>query len=226
MSARGFLHPRAQNSRRRQRRVAEFFPFHSKRAMDVSKRECARVVQKARCDGTLAQKPCETCGRKAQAHHDDYAKPMEIHWLCRYHHRLRDAELREQWRAQLKAAALNGLPVARLKILSAKWKSPAKVDPVKLAALSFRNTPRHMLAKGCSHDLIRQATVAVAVAMDAERMTESALAGKVQSSRQCVNALFAAGIRTLKAVAVYADALGYDASVVLRKREVDSRVVA
>ena len=37
--------------------------------------------------GRIKKQPCEICGsEKADAHHDDYSKPMEIRWLCRKHH--------------------------------------------------------------------------------------------------------------------------------------------
>jgi hypothetical protein len=35
----------------------------------------------------LPDKPCEICGNpKVDKHHDDYAKPLEVMWLCRRHH--------------------------------------------------------------------------------------------------------------------------------------------
>jgi hypothetical protein len=37
-------------------------------------------------DGRLVREPCEVCGARAQAHHDDYAKPLEVRWLCPMHH--------------------------------------------------------------------------------------------------------------------------------------------
>ena len=38
--------------------------------------------------GKLIRQPCEVCGaKKVDAHHDDYAKPLEVRWLCRSHHR-------------------------------------------------------------------------------------------------------------------------------------------
>lgn len=37
----------------------------------------------------LMREPCEICGVvvAVEAHHEDYAKPLEVHWLCRPHHR-------------------------------------------------------------------------------------------------------------------------------------------
>lgn len=39
--------------------------------------------------GKLIKGSCEVCGTNEtiEAHHDDYAKPMDIRWLCRKHHR-------------------------------------------------------------------------------------------------------------------------------------------
>ena len=38
--------------------------------------------------GVLVREPCEVCGttHDVNAHHDDYAKPLEVRWLCRPHH--------------------------------------------------------------------------------------------------------------------------------------------
>ena len=38
-------------------------------------------------DKKIDRKPCEICGAKAEAHHDDYDKPLEVRWLCFSHHR-------------------------------------------------------------------------------------------------------------------------------------------
>lgn len=36
----------------------------------------------------LERLPCEACGTpKAEAHHDDYSKPLNIRWLCPAHHK-------------------------------------------------------------------------------------------------------------------------------------------
>ena len=37
----------------------------------------------------LVKRPCEMCGADAQAHHEDYSKPLEVRWLCPVHHRQR-----------------------------------------------------------------------------------------------------------------------------------------
>ena len=36
----------------------------------------------------------EDCKGRIEAHHEDYSKPYEVIWLCRFHHRPRHQELR------------------------------------------------------------------------------------------------------------------------------------
>lgn len=47
------------------------------------------AVGTALTQGRLVRQSCEQCGHaKAQAHHDDYAKPLEVRWLCVSCHRV------------------------------------------------------------------------------------------------------------------------------------------
>lgn len=50
------------------------------------KQEAHRQATRALKRGELLASPCERCGQKAQMHHDDYAKPLDVRWLCRKHH--------------------------------------------------------------------------------------------------------------------------------------------
>lgn len=36
--------------------------------------------------GTIEKKGCCICGEPAEAHHNDYSKPLEVEWFCRKHH--------------------------------------------------------------------------------------------------------------------------------------------
>lgn len=46
-----------------------------------------RMVFIALRGGRIVRKPCAVCGTtKVEAHHFDHMKPLEIIWLCKYHH--------------------------------------------------------------------------------------------------------------------------------------------
>jgi len=46
------------------------------------------IVHNAIKSGRLKRGGCEICNKSnAHAHHEDYSKPLEIHWLCREHHK-------------------------------------------------------------------------------------------------------------------------------------------
>jgi ribosomal protein S27AE len=45
------------------------------------------AVQRALNAGVLAKGKCDICGdATVDAHHDDYATPLKVRWLCRRHH--------------------------------------------------------------------------------------------------------------------------------------------
>lgn len=51
------------------------------------------MVGNAVRDKKLFKEPCEVCGcDNVHAHHDDYAKPLNVRWLCPAHH--------QQWHAK------------------------------------------------------------------------------------------------------------------------------
>jgi ribosomal protein S27AE len=53
------------------------------RRYDDLKHRARLAVTHAIERGTLVREPCEACGREpAQAHHDDYSKPLDVRWLC------------------------------------------------------------------------------------------------------------------------------------------------
>lgn len=45
------------------------------------------AVRDALRRGILTKQPCEVCGERAVAHHDDYSQPLNVRWLCTLHHR-------------------------------------------------------------------------------------------------------------------------------------------
>ena len=64
------------------------------------KYKATNMVNNAARDGKLFKEPCAECGEAdVHAHHDDYAKPLNIRWLCAAHH--------SQWHRD-NGEALNG----------------------------------------------------------------------------------------------------------------------
>jgi hypothetical protein len=63
------------------------------------------AVQTALRSGILTKQPCEICAttKNIQAHHEDYAVPLDVKWLCGIHHRDADrARRRREKSANLK----------------------------------------------------------------------------------------------------------------------------
>ena len=51
------------------------------------KRKAHNLLNSALRCKRIEKQPCIVCGKKeAEAHHDDYSKPLEVKWLCRKHH--------------------------------------------------------------------------------------------------------------------------------------------
>lgn len=52
------------------------------------------LVNNAIRSGKITPLPCVICGEKAQAHHEDYSKPLDVIWYCPQHHSERHVEIR------------------------------------------------------------------------------------------------------------------------------------
>lgn len=57
-------------------------------AANRHKRRAHSAVARAVRSGLLVRQPCAICGsaENVDAHHADYAKPLEVSWLCETHH--------------------------------------------------------------------------------------------------------------------------------------------
>ena len=64
------------------------------RAKYPAKYAAHTMIGNALCNLKLFKEPCEVCGTDTaiHAHHDDYAKPLNVRWLCSAHH--------SQWHAE------------------------------------------------------------------------------------------------------------------------------
>lgn len=60
------------------------------------KRKAHNEVKNALRSGKIHRHPCCICGNKAQAHHEDYSKPLDIIWLCHKHHGERHVQINEK----------------------------------------------------------------------------------------------------------------------------------
>lgn len=61
------------------------------------KKAATAAVSNAIRSGALQKEPCEFCGSKdkVEAHHQNYSKPLDVHWLCGTHHRMLHVLARE-----------------------------------------------------------------------------------------------------------------------------------
>lgn len=57
------------------------------RLTNPEKTKARNAVSNALRDGRLRSQPCWCCGQKAEAHHPDYSRPLDVVWLCQPHHK-------------------------------------------------------------------------------------------------------------------------------------------
>jgi len=57
--------------------------------LEYRRKKTARIkVKTAITRGNLTRQACEVCAAwPAEAHHDDYDRPLDVRWLCATHHR-------------------------------------------------------------------------------------------------------------------------------------------
>jgi hypothetical protein len=71
-------------------------------AKNRHKRKAHNAVRNAVRNGKIIPSPCEICGsEQAEAHHDDYSKPLDVRWLCKKHHMQVHIELNKMKRQEL-----------------------------------------------------------------------------------------------------------------------------
>ena len=70
-----------------ERKAAAIASFRAAQEANPHRLQAARVVGNAIRSGKLVPQPCFICGAKAQAHHPDYSRPLDVVWLCVLHHR-------------------------------------------------------------------------------------------------------------------------------------------
>lgn len=59
-------------------------------ARNADKKAARGILARALKAGRIKRQPCEVCGsdERIHGHHDDYALPLQVKWLCAAHHRL------------------------------------------------------------------------------------------------------------------------------------------
>lgn len=80
-------HYREYDRKRGNRQSREYLSCYRKKY--PRKYRAHNMVNNAIRDGKLFAEPCEVCksGSGTHAHHDDYAKPLNVRWLCAVHHK-------------------------------------------------------------------------------------------------------------------------------------------
>ena len=76
------------------RRAAKLRYQQTARSKHPDKNRARARVAYALRTGKIERRPCEVCGDpKSEAHHEDYAKPLDVRWLCFKHHRETEGRL-------------------------------------------------------------------------------------------------------------------------------------
>lgn len=69
------------------RRVKTIEYQRKRRRLNEQQYKANGIVARALRSGKLSKQVCEMCEKvPAEAHHEDYSKPLDVVWLCRKHH--------------------------------------------------------------------------------------------------------------------------------------------
>jgi predicted PP-loop superfamily ATPase len=85
------------------RRQSALASQRTRRAKSPEKDKARAKTRRAILSGRLIKSPCEVCGRNdemVEAHHHDYSRPLDVHWLCFACHRAEHGHVvtAEDWR--------------------------------------------------------------------------------------------------------------------------------
>lgn len=85
---------------RRAGRASKATPRHRAKwfAQNPQRKIAHAAVSNAIRTGKLTRQPCH-CGGRAEAHHEDYSKPLDVMWLCKKHHMERHVEINKERRS-------------------------------------------------------------------------------------------------------------------------------
>ena len=83
----GIAEYEAKRQRTPERRKKKIEYQRKHRLNNPEKYKARMAVQSALSRGKITNPGCRICGNKAQAHHHDYLKPLDVDWLCFHHHR-------------------------------------------------------------------------------------------------------------------------------------------
>lgn len=100
----------AERYQRPQRRADVLRQQQDRRKRAPEKDGARTKTRRAILSGRLIKQPCEVCARNdemVEAHHHDYSKPLDVHWLCFACHRAEHGQIvtAEDWRTKRRAKA-------------------------------------------------------------------------------------------------------------------------